>query len=334
MKLLRNKEIKNQMIVLVVLSVIYSSLIFFINHLSGIISLCFSILFNIVSFLFLKKRYSNIERLSDTIDKILHGEDTIKISDSDEGELSILKTEIEKMTIRLKEQNDLLQKDKLKMGNGIADISHQLRTPLTSINLAISLLSQNDIKTEKRLKLIHELKNSIARIEWLTESLLKLSKLDANTVKFKKNRICVDKLIKTAIDPLIIPMELKQQVLKISILDESFIGDFNWFVEAIRNIIKNCIEHTQNKGEIEISANETSIFTEITISDNGIGFDKNDLPHIFERFYKGKDSNSSSVGIGLSLSRAIISAQNGTITATNNAHGGAKFQIKIYKSII
>ena len=168
-------------------------------------------------------------------------------------------------------------------------------------------------------------------IEWLISSLLKISKLDAHIVDFKKEDTNLVELIRKAQQPISIPMELRgQHFIVISPDDIYFKGDFEWTAEAIGNIFKNCMEHTSHGGYITVTARQNTIFTEIVISDNGSGISKKDLPHLFERFYKGENADTQSIGIGLALSKVIITSQNGTIKAENNADGGAKFTIKFY----
>lgn len=257
------------------------------------------------------------------------------ITENKEGELSILSSEIYKMTVMLKEQADALKKDKKYLNNSIADISHQLRTPLTSMYLIIPQLQKSDLTYEKRMELVKELNILLKRIDWLVSSLLKVSKIESGTVTFKKEKVSILHLINKAMEPLIIPMELREQKLILDIKDDtSYLGDFSWSVEAIGNILKNCIEHTQRQGIIHVSSTENAVYTEIIISDNGTGIDEEDIPHLFERFYKGKNSSNSSIGIGLALSRMIINEQNGAITVKNNYDKGTKFTIRFYKGTI
>ena len=280
-------------------------------------------------------RYRRICRLSRDLDRVLHGADTLSFSDYEEGELSILKIEIDKMLLRLREQRDALRQDKLALASSMADISHQIRTPLTSIHLVLSLLSDPDLSPERRMALVRQLSLLISRIDWLIEALLKLSRLDAGTVELKPELISVSRLINAAALPLEIPMELREQQFLFSEkkatdrdMPMTVLCDFSWTVEAIANILKNCMEHTPAGGQITVTASCNTIFTELVIEDNGPGFSKEDLPHLFERFYKGKNSGEQSIGIGLALSRMILARENATIKAENRPEGGARFIIR------
>lgn len=278
-------------------------------------------------------RYRRLAELSNDIDRILHGEGNVSLEKYSEGELGILQSEIYKMTVRLREQSNNLKKDKIYLADSIADISHQLRTPLTSVNLLVSLLSEENITQERRQKLTHELYELLSRIDWLVSTLLKISKLDAGTVAFQKEELSLDELISKSVSPLLVPMELRSQKLEIQ-TDGSFCGDVSWTCEALGNIVKNCMEHTPDGGEIKITASENSLYAEIIIEDNGKGILTEDLPHVFERFYKGKNSGEKSFGIGLNLARMIVTSQNGTIKAENGEKTGAVFTIRFYKGTV
>ena len=254
------------------------------------------------------------------------------IRDNEEGELSILKNEIYKVTLMLSKQGEFLKRDKERLADAISDISHQLKTPLTSMMVMIDLLGEENLEIEKRMEFTKNIEIQLERMEWLLTSLLKLSKIDAGTVIFKKEKVLVAELIKKAINPLLIPMEIKEQELIIDGKENtSFIGDINWTTEAIINILKNCIEHTKNKGRISIFYEENPLYTEIKISDKGKGIEKEDLPYIFKRFYKGKNANDESVGIGLAMAKSIIISQNGDVSVKSKKDEGTEFSIKFYK---
>lgn len=292
------------------------------------------VVFILIFAVFTVRRNNNIARLAQSIDRILHGQADILPSDSREGELAVLKSEVTKMTVRLREQADDLVRDKHRLTDAIADISHQLRTPLTAMNLTISLLSEDDITDERRVKLTRDLLRTLRRVDWLIEALLKIARIDAGTAEFRRERVDVSELVRRALEPFRISMELRGQELRTAIGNESYIGDMAWSVEAIGNIVKNCVEHTPAGGYIEVTASETALYTEIVVRDSGSGFAAEDIPHLFERFYRGKNADGGSVGIGLSLARSVIVAQNGTIKAQNGKGGGAVFTVKIYKSTV
>lgn len=334
MKNIKPSEMKKVLTSLLFFTAFACAAGFFLGMASGILAFICCIVPTAVFLVYEKKRYSQIEQLTASIDSVLHGNDKATIAECIEGEPYILKSEIQKMLIKLHEQNDELKKNKIFLSDSIADISHQLRTPLTSINLIVTLLKAPDITKEKQSQLVSELSMLLSRIDQLITVLLKLSKLDAGTIIFEKQEISTKKLIQKASEPLEIPIELKGQKLSINTGEEYFFGDLSWLTEAIGNIIKNCYEHTQEGGTITISSNQTPIFTQIEISDNGPGIDSEDLPHIFERFYKGKHSSNSSFGIGLALSQSIISGHDGIIRARNGANGGAVFTIRFYHTVI
>lgn len=333
MKLLKNKEVLNTLILQIVIGTVASVVGFVFNYVAGIVAVSLSFAFIIVYYITTYNRYKQITTLSEDINKILHGDNTISFDNYTEGVLSILHSEVHKMTIRLREQQQRLIDDKVYLADSIADISHQIRTPLTSINLLVQLLSEPDLSEDKKHQHIIELNRMLSRIDSLITALLKISKLDAKTVQFKPLKVSLEQLINKSCEPLLVPFELRDQELVISAQGE-FFGDLAWTCEAVGNIVKNCMEHTPEGGKVEITAVENPIYSEIVIKDNGTGIDKDDLPHIFERFYKGKNSDGNSFGVGLALARMIITGQNGTVKAENRKDKGAIFTIRFYKRTV
>lgn len=334
MSILNEPDIRRGILADIGIGAAVSAVSFSLGIAAGIAALASCIIYTVIHAITNVRRYRAIARLSNSIDRILHGQDEILFTDSREGELAILTSEVTKMTVRLREQTDALAADKVRLTDAIADISHQLRTPLTSMNLTVSLLSEDGLSDERRLRLTRDLSRSLRRIDWLIDALLKISKIDAGTVGFRSERVSVAELIRRAAAPLMIPMELRGQEIRVHADSEEYTGDMQWSVEAIGNILKNCVEHTPEGGSIEISSTENVLFTEIVISDSGAGFTPGDIPHLFERFYRGKNADAASVGIGLALARTVITAQNGTVAASNGKNGGAKFTVRFYKNIV
>ncbi len=335
MKLFRNKDIQRELILFVVVGVILTGVSAFWLAEGAVFVFIAAFLFTALHLLASYKRYKRIEGLADDVAHFLHGFTSISFSKEEEGELAILETEIGKMVQKLRTQTELLQKEKSHLADSIADISHQLRTPLTSLNLILTHLRAPDQTPDRRKQYIREMEALLIHVDWLIETLLKISKLDAGIVSMQSVPISVNQLVEEAAEVLLIPMELKGQELICEIAEgTTFRGDFPWIKEALMNVLKNCMEHTPEKGEIHVTAVENALFTEIRINDNGPGIDKEDLPHLFERFYKGKISSEKSVGIGLALARSIITGQGGVITAHNRRAGGAEFVIRFYKSVL
>lgn len=333
MRLFRNLEIKGTILTYGILTAAAVIISFVWERRFGLLMLGVCAAFSAVYLFATYRRYRRIAGLAADIDRILHGDCQVSLEKYAEGELAILQSEVYKMTVRLREQQQSLQKDKIYLADSLADISHQIRTPLTSINLLVSLLSEPDISGERRQQLSHELYELLSRIEWLITALLKMSRLDAGTAKFKTESLPLEELIRRGTAPLLVPLDLRDQTLRIS-AEGSFYGDVSWTCEAVTNIVKNCMEHTPEGGTIEVRASENVLYSELIISDNGRGIAAEDLPHIFERFYKGRDSGEKSFGIGLALARRIITAQNGTVKAENQMSGGAKFTIRFYRGTV
>jgi signal transduction histidine kinase len=279
----------------------------------------------------MKNFYKKIQRINNSTINVLNKNYDINVADNNEGELSILNNNIYKITTTLKEQNELLTKDKLYLKNAISDISHQLKTPLTSLYILTDIL-QKDIKKKDKEIFLDKIHISLDKIEWLVSSLLKLAQLDSGTIVLNHDEINVNKLVSSTIESLSALIDSKE--LNISIngdKDISFIGDFNWSKEALINIIKNSIEHTPSNKNIDINWSTNPIYTEITIKDEGKGIPDKDLPFIFNRFYKAKNSNKDSIGIGLAMTKAIINNENGDISVKSELNKYTIFTIKFYK---
>ncbi|HIT69913.1 MAG TPA: HAMP domain-containing histidine kinase, partial [Candidatus Aphodomonas merdavium] len=248
-----------------------------------------------------------------------------------EGELSILENEIAKMTLRIREQNRALQGEKQRLADALADISHQLRTPLTAANLILPLVEKAP-EAKARKALLREMEELFLQMEWLLDALLKLSRLDAGIVPLKKEAVEVAALVRAAAHPLLIPLELHEIALRCSVPEGMrIVADAGWLSQALENILKNCIQSAPRQSAIEIAARETPLFSEIVIRDQGKGFSAEDLPRVFERFYRGKGSETVGYGIGLALSKMIILRHGGSICAQNAPQGGAEFIIRFPK---
>lgn len=333
--MLRNREIKRYIILV---SVISMAAVIVAAYFSVYFALMLLVLFTLfigANLWLTRFRYKEIEKLSGYLRKIAAGDYTLDVRENVEGELSILRNEIYKVTLRLSEQRLLLEKEKAQLTEAISDISHQLKTPITSMTVMVDLLADPNLPEEKRKQFTQKLLRQLERIDWLVTSLLKLAKIDAGTANFKKDRVLVPKLIEMATEPMLIPMEIKNQTLEISgDQNTGFTGDLNWTVEAVVNILKNCIEHTPEDGKITIQFGENSLYTFIEIQDNGKGIAREELPHIFKRFFKGKNTGSESVGIGLAMAHSIIKNQMGTLEVDSVEGEGTKFIIKFYKQVI
>lgn len=328
-----NRELRYSLTILVLATVVFVIVGFLVSGLTGMLILSVCLIIITIFLLTEYYRYRKLQKLSTDLDNLLISGIPLPIIEYNEGELSILANQIQKITLLLKESAEAVQADKKYLADSLADISHQLRTPLTAMNLTASMLRNPDLSTEKRIELSKELRNLLIRTDWLVETLLKISKLDAGTVKLLQNPVRVADLISRAAAPLAIPMDLRDHRLVVCCKDEAFAGDLVWTAEALGNILKNCSEHTPAGGTITITAIETALYTQIEVKDTGPGFAPKDIPHLFERFYKGSNASENSYGIGLALARTVITAQNGTLQAMNG-ESGAKFVIKFYKQVI
>lgn len=289
--------------------------------------------FFVIIFVFMrynKNRNKKLNEITNYIEQINKGNYKLDIEDNTEDELSILKNELYKTTIMLKEVAENSLNDKIELKDSLSDISHQLKTPITSILIMLDNIQDNkEMDKETKSEFIKDIKREVINVRFLVESLLKLSKIDSNSINFINKEVTIREIIDEAIKNVEMLGELHN--VKIQVVGnatDTIICDLKWQVEAITNILKNAIEHSNENGAIEIRYEKNKLYAKIEIEDHGIGIDEADIPHIFERFYKGKDSSSESVGIGLALSKSIIESSNGYIQVDSEKNKGSKFTIK------
>lgn len=263
---------------------------------------------------------------------VLAGNYNLDIRDYEDGILSSLKNDVYKMSVLLKEDKEHALEQQKYLESVLSDISHQLRTPLTSMYVMNDLLSDGKMRGNRKKEILSKNRTQLERIEWLITTLLKMSRIDAGTVTFKREKVNTKDLIKQALEPINIPIELKKQtVLIVGDKKSTVILDKKWTTEAFVNLLKNAHEHTPVGGMIIIKITDNPLFTEFLIQDNGSGIAKEDLPHIFERFYKGKNANKDSVGIGLALAKTIVEKDNGYITVDSELGKGTTFKVRYLK---
>lgn len=297
------------------------------------------------------RRYRALANMAANLDRVLAGERDIRLRDMSEGELAILSSEIDKVIARLNLTVDELQAEKLALSDALADISHQLKTPLTSIAISTELVrdrlcARGDSEDlVERLRLIQTLQ---ARVEDLVAALLKLARIDAGVIKLVCGAVDARELVRKSFEPLAIAFDIADVRFSADVQDgASYEGDLTWSVEALENILKNCMEHTPAGGRVSVRVTEDVLACRIRIEDTGPGIAESDLPHIFERFYRGSrdtgvassEVNPAGVGIGLALSKSLVTAQGGTLTAENlrDENGnvtGAAFNLVFFKAVV
>ena len=291
------------------------------------------ILFLALSMFYFKKIYNDINDMTNYVYHSSEGRSYEMKNRNQEGQIGLLKTELLKMTTILKEKVELLNNEKIFLNNTISDISHQLKTPMTSLILLNDLM-YGDLPKETKKDFLDKIKSQLIRMEWLIKSMLKLSKVEAKVIDFKNEKVNINELIKKSIQSILVQIENKN--IEVNILGDDkayYNGDMNWSIEALVNVIKNCVEHTPINGSINIKFEQNPLYSEIIIKDSGEGIDKKDLPNIFKRFYRGKSSSKEdSVGIGLAMAKSIIESQNGDIYVESEKNKGAEFHIIFHKS--
>lgn len=308
------------------------------------------ILLTCVFAVFTHARYQELSLLSSKIDAILNGDRNLSFEGMQEGELSILANELDKMVTRLYLTTDQLERESASLADSLADISHQLKTPMTSMSIMCELMKtrvreSSNIDEDDARYLLGKLRSVQLlqeRVRWLVSVLLKLARIDAGVVKLATQQVDAAVVVKEAAESLAIPFDLANVELVLNLEDgSSYIGDAAWSREAILNVMKNCMEHAGEGGCVEVSVSHDALACRICIQDTGPGISPEDLPHVFERFYRGEDSgevtatDSSGVGIGLSLAQSLVSAQGGAIKASNardrdGAVLGARFDIVFF----
>lgn len=323
------RELLNQLLASALLAAAAAAaLVFSVPPLAVV--LCLAGALAVLNMAFTVVRYRKISQLTADLREVSSGRDRLHLEEYEEGELSILSSEIYKLTVQLREQASLLQEDKLFLERNLSDISHQLKTPLTSLSVMNDLLRDENLPEDKRREFLDNTGRQLERMDWLLSSLLKMAKLDAGTERLQHEPVSALQTATAAAEHLLIPMELRGQQFTVSGDDGAFLGDAAWTREALANILKNCMEHTPQGGRISVHVERTPLYLAMRISDTGCGIDPSDLPHVFERFYHGKNSGEDSVGIGLYMAKSIITRENGTLSVESTLGEGTLFTIKFY----
>ena len=300
----------------------------------NIVVICvFGILILTIVLIYNRKKEREIKKINKYLNEINNGNYELKIEENCEDELSKLKNELYKTTVLLRETAENSEQEKINLSNSLADISHQIKTPLTSIRIMLDNIEENpDMDSKTREEFIEDISKQIEWISSLVISLLKLAKFDAGAIKLNDQEVNVKKLINHVLSNLAILLDIKNIKIEQKIDDDTIIkADYNWQLEALTNIIKNAIEHSNENGTIHIDVENNILFVKIKIRDEGEGINKKDIKHIFDRFYKAKKSSENSIGIGLSLAKTIIEQENGYIKVDSEVDRGTTFEIKYLK---
>jgi len=293
------------------------------------VSSCLLVLYFFLLFFFYSRYQKNMRKLISYMESLQQKNYDLKIQENKEGVYSILKNEIYKTTVMLQEMAEESKQDKWRLKNSLSDISHQLKTPLTSISILLdNLLEGREMSEKKRLEFLRFIKRDIFHIQELVQSILTLSRFDADAITFSKSTTSVNDLLAQAIEKVSTLADLKSITISIIGSKDAIINcDVTWQIEAISNILKNCLEHSLEDSEIYVSYDDNPCFLKITIQDFGCGISKEELPHIFDRFYQGRNTSKEGVGIGLALAKSIIEHDQGIIRVTSEINHGTTFTI-------
>lgn len=331
---MKNKHTTAVILVSLVITAAASAAAFIRDTFCGAVTLVACLALIAVFLIYNAKRQKKLNELSDYLTMVVNGTASLSLPDNEEGELSILQNNIYKTAKKLQTQSEMLYKDKNYLADSLADISHQLKTPITSMTVMTDLLRQEDLDEEKRREFLENIDNQLKKMQWMLLTLLKISKFDADTVTLKKDPVELSEVIRRALQPFLIQAELRGITIESSCDEAKFSGDLLWTTEAVQNIVKNCLEHMEEGGTLKIRGVQTPIYAELKITDDGCGIEKEDIPHIFERFYRGKNSSPDSVGIGLALSKSIFNRENAVVDVESEVGKGTTFTIRFYILIV
>lgn len=284
-------------------------------------------------FVYLMHRQREIGQLCNYVDEVSRGDFRLDISGNRDSELSSLKNELYKLTVLMREQTKTAIDNRKALADAVADISHQLKTPLTSVTVLVdNLLENQHMEPSVRSRFLQEISSQLSGVSWLIATLLKLSRLDAGVVELEHSPLSVRTLGEKVYQKLELLAEWRQVELKFQIPEEIWIwGDDQWLTEALLNLVKNAVEHSDAGGEVLVTAQENDVYTLVTVQDQGEGISAEEQKHLFERFYRGRSAGADSVGIGLALSKEIITRQDGYITVESCEEKGTTFFIKFIK---
>lgn len=257
----------------------------------------------------------------------------LDIDTNSEDELSLLKNEIYKTAVTLNEQAKLLKQDKVNLKKSLEDISHQLKTPLTSIGITIdNLLEDEQMEPNTRREFLRNVHRKLRSIQFLVQSLLELSRFDANMITFHNEYYPLELLAENAIENVAALCDLKNITISVQGNTETMLFcDYKWQLEAVTNILKNCVEHSPEGSQIEMKYRSNDVFIELSVRDYGEGMNREDARHIFDRFYKGKNASKDSVGIGMALAKTIVERNNGRIILHTEEGKGSTFLLRWFR---
>ena len=284
----------------------------------------------LIYYMYNRKLKKEVRVINQYLQDILNDNYELNIADYNEDDLSVLKNDIYKVTIKLKNLSNYEQREQQFLMSTLEDISHQLKTPLTALMITNDILVNNDLSKEERKEFLMREAKELEKMEWLITTLLKLSKLDSGAVKFKKEKVRVEELIDEALESLLVSLELKKVKVIKKHLDFNLICDRAWMREALTNILKNAYEHVLENGNIIINGEDNPVYKAIIITDDGVGIKKKEIKNIFKRFYS-TSSSKNSMGIGLNMARIIVQKHNGKIEVTSEPGKYTTFKIMFMK---
>ena len=338
MRLLRNPEIRGPFLAAVIEAAMGLFIGFFLLRLGvsvrvvlwamiPTLAICIGI-FLFGAWLFLKK----IRAFTLQAEQSLHGKRDLQFDDFKEGDLAVMKNVFQSMALSHARQAERLEEEKGLLQQSLADITHQIKTPLQSLTLTADALMKEDISAAERKRAARKIIETTDHISDLVATLLKLSRLDADAVTFRSDVLSAEALIESVCEPLEMPMELRDITLVKNVPAGVVLqSDPLWLKEALMNVVKNCMEHTPAGGTVFIDVSDAPVATQIVIRDTGPGIAQEDIPHLFERFYRGKDAGPQSVGIGLAFTNQVVRSLGGTVKAGNHPEGGAMFTVRMIK---
>lgn len=330
---MRNSDEKKILILGILLSIVFFLFCIRLNLLCGILAFFLGGMLTMIFYLETRKRQKKLEELNQYLNLVCSGNYDMRLEENTEGELSILSNNLYKVILMLKTQKEQLEADKLYLAETMADITHQLKTPLTSMTVMLDLI-QDEIEEEKPKEFLGVMDHQLEKMRWLVLNLLKMSKLDAGTTQLKKETVSIQEVIRESQAPFLLSLELKNMELKNYVEEFTFNGDLGWTVEAVSNIMKNCMEHMEEGGRLQLESSHNTLYDTLVIRDTGCGIAPEDMPHIFERFYRGKNASPESAGIGLALAKTILEKENAQISVKSRVGEGTTFELKFYHALV